>query len=69
MKSITKKLTSIEKKFVREAQAGGFTVGFCDNGEPYAMGAEKTGTLFSMEVEEAPEPNDQGSCYILKSTD
>ena len=59
-------LTDIEKVFVQEAKAGGFGVGYDDNGAPFAHGAEGTDNLFSMEVESLPEPSDPETwCYFL----
>lgn len=58
-------LNENEKRFVNEAEEGGFTVGYDADGNPYALGAEKTDNLFSMDVTEVPE-RDGGSCYTLK---
>lgn len=59
-------LTEIEKQFVKEANDGGFSVDYDEEGAPYALGADKTGHLFSMDVVETPERAYGGSCYTLK---
>lgn len=54
-----------DRLFVAEAEAGYFTVLYDDDG-PYAMGAEGTGNLFSMEVDETPDPEGHGAIYRPK---
>jgi hypothetical protein len=57
-------LTEQEALFVKEALDGGFLVGYGDwNGMPFAIGATKTGNLFSMDVHETPDGDD--SVYTL----
>jgi hypothetical protein len=57
-------LSETEKIFVRDAEQGFFDVGFTDEGRPYAIGANLTGNLFSMEVNERPESN-SNKCVSL----
>lgn len=60
-------LTELEQQFVSEAEDGGFAVlRNEDDGHPYAMGAPKTGNLFSMDVIEIPDPLNGGSIYELE---
>lgn len=64
--SYKRDLTEKELQFVKEAKAGGFLIGYDDNGAPFAQGAEGTDNLFSMEVESAQEPADRAVwCYFL----
>ncbi len=63
--STKRTLTEAEQQFVNEADAGGFTVVYEDDGKPYAMGADKTGNLFSMDVEERPD-GEGSSLYYLR---
>jgi hypothetical protein len=58
-----RELTKAEKQFVIEAEQGCFTVGYEDDGTPYAMGAPSTSNLFTMDVEERPTP--EGAVYTL----
>lgn len=60
-----RKLTQLEEQFVKEAEEGSFTVHYTEKGTPYAMGAVKTGNLFSMEVQESLEPDRESSVYFL----
>lgn len=48
---------------MKEAEDGYFDVGFDDNGSPFALGAEGTDSLFSMEVESASDG--ERWCYFL----
>jgi len=58
-----RQLTKAETTFVIEAAQGNFTVGYEDDGTPYAIGAPSTGNLFSMEVAERPTGDE--SVYTL----
>jgi len=58
-----RRLTQIEQQFVKEAEEGCFTVGYEDDGTPYATGAPATANLFSMEVDE--HPTEDGALYTL----
>lgn len=62
---LVRPLTNLELKFVAEAEAGHFLVGYDAEGAPYAMGADRTYNLFSMEVKEIPEPRRHESVYRL----
>ncbi len=62
----TRELTDAEKQFVAEAEKEFFEVGYTDDGEPYAMGAAKTGNLFTVDVEETPDKRGEGSFYMLR---
>jgi hypothetical protein len=53
-------------KFLMEAQRGEFTIGFDERGFPYAIGAPKTGKLFSIDVDETPQ-KDGYSLYTPRS--
>lgn len=64
-----RQLTEIEQAFVKEAGAGGFGLGYDDNGAPFAHGAEGTDNLFSMEVESLPDGDDGTWCYFLPDND
>lgn len=60
-------LSELEQQFVAEAEDGCFAVLRDENdGHPYAMGAPKTGNLFSMAVTEIPDPAGDGSIYELE---
>jgi hypothetical protein len=58
-----RQLTEIEQQFVKDAKAGYFGLGYDNNGAPFALGAEDTGNLFSMEVDSAPDGAQW--CYFL----
>ena len=60
----TRQLTAAEKQFVKEAEEGHFMVAYEDDGTPFALGASGTDNLFTMQVDERPEP-DGGACYTL----
>ena len=62
---MTRPLSKLEQKFVEEGNAHFFIVGIGEDGAPYAMGANRTYNLFSMEVKETPEPNPGESMYTL----
>lgn len=64
-----RKLTLDEEAFVKQAELGSFSVGFTDDGTPYAMGARATGNLFDsdLNVKEGHDP-DGGSTYWLEET-
>lgn len=61
-----RELTELEEQFISEAEKEFFEVGYDEGGFPYAMGAEKTGNLFSMEVIETPDHRSEGSFYTLR---
>lgn len=61
----TRTLTDLEKQFVTEAEAGGFGLSYDDDGKPYAQGADKTGNLFSMDVEEKSD-GEGSSLYFIR---
>ena len=56
-------LTAVEDQFLADAKAGGFEYALDDNGAPFALGAEDTDNLFSMEVESAKDG--ESWCYFL----
>lgn len=60
-----RKLTELEKQFMKEGDKGCFGVAIDDDGFPFAMGARHTQNLFSMEVEEIDDPYNKGSIYRL----
>jgi len=60
----TKKLSAAEQQFVKEAQAHYFSVLYKMDGTPYAVGACKTGNVFTDEVVE-DENGDETSTYWL----
>lgn len=62
-----RELTKLEKQFVADAEAGCFLVDYDDDGTPYAMGAEATDNLFSMDVVETPDQD--GAIYRLRDAD
>jgi hypothetical protein len=64
-KSEWDKLDSEQKKFLQEADEGNFGY-VAENGQVCAMGAEKTGNLFSMAVDESEDP-EGGSMYTLRN--
>lgn len=61
-------LTDTERQFAKDAEAGYFGLGYDDNGAPFALGAEDTGNLFSMEVQSAPD-GDQWCYFLPENTD
>ncbi len=63
--STKRTLTETEQQFVTEAEAGGFGLSYDDEGKPFAQGADKTGNLFSMDVEERPD-GEGSSLYFLR---
>ena len=62
-------LTEKEQKFVKDAEEGYFSVGYDDNGAPFAHGAEDTDNLFSMEVKSAPDGEDIWCYFLPENTD
>lgn len=62
-----RQLTDTEQQFVNDAEAGGFDVGYEGNGTPFALGAEDTGNLFTMEVDSVPDGD--AWCYFLPEKD
>ena len=60
---LKRKLTDLEEKFVKEANDGFFDVGYDENGAPYAIGAQLTKNLFSMEVKEV-DYDDWGMYFL-----
>ncbi len=61
----TRPLTEEEKTFVKEANDHYFQVLYADDGHPFAMGATKTGGVFSANVEEVEDRGNYGSIYRL----
>lgn len=65
---MNRKLTALEETFVKEAWAGHFTVHYLADGRPYALGACRTGNLFSMEVTESFDQCSETSVYLLRES-
>lgn len=59
-----RELTELEKRFVKEAEAGYFVVDYEDNGKPCAYGARDTDNLFSMDVEQEHVNKDESLYYL-----
>ena len=58
-------LSEIEKKFVEEANVGGFLLDYDAEGAPFALGAPKADNLFSMDVTETAD-GDDGAIYRVR---
>ncbi len=61
-------LTEDEQQFVKDADAGGFTVDYDEHGAPFAVGATRTGNLFEGDVEEREDRDGSGSTYFLRDS-
>lgn len=57
-------LRDIERIFVKEANEGGFTILYEDDGTPYALGATHTSNCFSMDVVEKPDGDDSATYHL-----
>ena len=60
---LVRPLTGREQKFLEEAEAGSFGYGIENDGTPFALGAEKTGNLFTVPYIEEPDSYSGGSVY------
>jgi len=61
-----RKLTQDEKQFIKEAEAGCFTVGYEEDGSPCAYGAPDTDNLFTLDVQQERVGRNESLYYLRR---